>query len=350
MRSLRLAAASGATPLPGHWIDFAKKVRLKRQARFALGKWNGGCRPFGYTSEAADLKPHAEEAPVLRQIFEMYLAHPSFASVRNRLKALGIRDRRSKVWRASALEWIIRNPIYAGDVHEHGEIRPGVHESLVSREMWDAAQRTLPTKTRLAEAKKYKRVYPLRGLITADEVLLESAIVAANASASDAAKPLVEKRAAVEKRLAEVRAKEANLASAIASGGSFEALKRALASEQANRHLLETERDGLKRQIDALAGDPIDPARVRRLLGDFRLLYEAATDVERAELLRLLIARIEFHGKNANVVVAFRDDVKLTAPIRSYAVKWLSALGSNHGLTAKAHPRSALSLAVFSRP
>jgi hypothetical protein len=76
-------------------------------------------------------------------------------------------------------------------------------------------------------------------------------------------------------------------------------------------------------------GDPIDRAKVRRLLGDFRLLYEAATDDERAELLKLLIARIDFHGKNANVVVTFRDDVKLTAPVRSYEVKWLPELGSN---------------------
>jgi hypothetical protein len=70
--------------------------------------------------------------------------------------------------------------------------------------------------------------------------------------------------------------------------------------------LLESERDALRRQIEALAGDPIDPARVRKLLGDFRLLYGAATDEERAALVRLLITRIDFHGKNANVVVSFR--------------------------------------------
>jgi site-specific DNA recombinase len=369
-----------------------KKVSIKRQARFALGKWNGGCRPYGYTSDAADLKPHPAEALVLRQVYELYLAHPSFASVRNRLKALGIHDRRGKVWSAKALEWIIRNPIYVGDVHERGQIRPGVHEALVSRQLWEAAQRTLPTRTRLAESKKYTRIYPLRGLIfcghcrvamkahratgrggrlypryrceqtfarawadcpvkeiraeaieewvtdqlakvTADEELLKSAIVAANTSASDAAKPLGEKRAALEERLAEVRAKEANLAKAIAAGSCFEALKGALAAEQSNRHLLETERDGLKRQIDALAGAPIDPARVRKVLGDFRLLYEVATDEERPELLRLLIARIDFHGKSGNVVISFRDDVKLSAPVRSYGVKWLPDLGSNQGPT-----------------
>jgi hypothetical protein len=74
---------------------------------------------------------------------------------------------------------------------------------------------------------------------------------------------------------------------------------------QSTATLVEKESDSLKRQIGALAGDPIDPARVRKLLGDFRLLYEVATDEERAELLRLLIARIDFHGKGGSVVISF---------------------------------------------
>jgi len=84
--------------------------------------------------------------------------------------------------------------------------------------------------------------------------------------------------------------------------------------------MLEPERDGFKGQIDALSGEPIDPARVRKLLGDFRLLYEVAADEERAELLPLLISRIDFHGKGGNVLLTFRQDVNLTAPVRSYAV------------------------------
>ena len=62
---------------------------------------------------------------------------------------------------------------------------------------------------------------------------------------------------------------------------------------------------------------------------DFRLLYEAATDGERAELLPLLIARIDFHGKGGSVVITFRDDVNLEPPVRSLPVKWLPELGSN---------------------
>jgi site-specific DNA recombinase len=369
-----------------------KKVSIKRQARFALGKWNGGCRPFGYTSKDGDLAPDLGEAPTIRKIFELFLEHPSFASVRNRLKALGLSDRRGKVWSASALEWIIRNPIYAGSVHERGEVKRGVHEALVTPESWEAAQRLAPTRTRLVEAKKYTRAYPLRGIlrcghcglgmnphratgrggklypryrcqstfnrawadcpvkeiraeaieewviaqltqVAANEELLDSVIAAANAGASAATKPLVEQRTAVLERLLEVSTKETNLAHAIASGASFEALKGALASEQANRHMLESERDTLKRQIEALAGEPIDPARVRKLLGDFRLLYEAATDEERADLMRLLFTRIDFHGKNANVAITFRDDVNLARPVRSYEVKWLLDLDSNQGPT-----------------
>jgi site-specific DNA recombinase len=146
-----------------------------------------------------------------------------------------------------------------GKVQERGEIRPGVHEALVSEETWNAVQRLLPTKTQLSEAKKYPRLYPLRGIlfcgncgvsmnahraigrggkaypryrcaatlkrswadcpvkevraelieewvanqlgeVAADEVLLDRAIAATNANASEAAKPLVERRAAVEER------------------------------------------------------------------------------------------------------------------------------------------------------
>jgi hypothetical protein len=47
-------------------------------------------------------------------------------------------------------------------------------------------------------------------------------------------------------------------------------------------------------------------------LEDFRLLYEAATDEERADLMRLF-TRIDFHGKNANIVATFRDGVNLAA-------------------------------------
>jgi DNA invertase Pin-like site-specific DNA recombinase len=367
-----------------------QKVHIKRQARFRLGKWNGGTCPYGYKSEAGELTPHPEEAPVLRQMFDMYLEHGSFAGVRERLKALGIKHRKGNAWSAKTIDWMIRNPIYAGIVHEGAESRPGTHEALVTREVFDAAQRLTPTRERILATKKYQRFFPLRRLlfcghckvgmmphraigrggksypryrcehtmsrswadcpvkeiraeemeewvmaqfstITASQALLDATIAAANSGSAEEAKPLREKCGAIEDRLREVQAKEANLVNAIAAGGSFDAVRAALASEQANRHMLENERDALKRQIDALDGKPIDPARVREVLGDFRLLYEAATDEERARLLRLLVVRIDFHGKNGNVVVKFRDDVNFNAPVRSHGVKWLLGLDSNQG-------------------
>ena len=43
-------------------------------------------------------------------------------------------------------------------------VRPGIHEVLVPREVWDSGQRLLPTRTRLAPS-AYNRAYPLRGLL-----------------------------------------------------------------------------------------------------------------------------------------------------------------------------------------
>src|SRR5712691_4581685 len=105
---------------------------------------------------------HRRVRNTVRQIFALWLEHPSAAAVRNGLKALGLSDRKGRVWSTSALEWMIANPVYVGDVRDGEIVRPGIHEALVTGEVWDAAQRLLPTRTRLAPS-TYKRAYPLKG-------------------------------------------------------------------------------------------------------------------------------------------------------------------------------------------
>jgi hypothetical protein len=46
----------------------------------------------------------------VRRIFELYAKHPSAVSVRTRLNALGIHDRKGRPWSSSSIEAILRNP------------------------------------------------------------------------------------------------------------------------------------------------------------------------------------------------------------------------------------------------
>ena len=370
-----------------------KKVRAKRLARVERGEWNGGPAPYGYTSEAGRLIVVAEEARVVRQIFDLWLEHPSPAEVRNRLEALGIRDRQGRVWSSSVLHYMIQNRTYVGEVRHHDIVRPGLHEALVPREVWDAAQKLLATRTRLAPS-TYKRAYPLKGLLRCGRCgvgmkahwaqgrnkirhpryrcertfkrdwsgcpikelraepieawvqgqldalrlrpeLIETILAGVNAASGERVRPLRDKERVIEARMAEVGSQIDNLVGAIASGGSgFQSIRSALLLAERNKEQLATERDALKRQIEREAGEPIDPARVRGNLEDFQLLYGAATDEERGELLRLLIKEIvvepaEETGPGRKIAIHFWATVNLPRGGSIYRQNWLPELGSN---------------------
>ena len=147
--------------------------------------------------------------------------------------------------------------------------------------------------------------------------------------------------------MAEVGNQIANLVAAIASGGSgFQSIRSALLLAERNKEHLATERDALRRQIEQEAGEPIDSVRVRENLQDFQLLYEAATDDERGELLRLLVKDIvvepsEENGPGVEIAIHFWSTVTRRRKSRArrrarQAVRDVRAVGFR--LHRAAHP------------
>ncbi len=253
---------------------------------------------FGFTSVAGKLQVIDGEAATVRRIFELYAEHPSAVSIRTRLNALGINDRKGRPWSSSSIEAILRNPIYKGEVRlPDGGTRKGIHEALVSVESWDRVQATKPTRTRLVT--KIDRAFPLARLlecgacnsamclhyvskkngrkiaryrctttfkrgwkacpvkeVNADHIeqwtkdhiaklgaegeLLDAAIAAANTTDEDRTAPLRLEQTALLVRIDDVRAKVDRLVSAIADGGSgFQAIRAKLTLEERNLRLLE---------------------------------------------------------------------------------------------------------------
>jgi site-specific DNA recombinase len=119
----------------------SQKVKLKRRLMAGHGAWCGGRVPFGYKTVEGMLIVIPEEATTVRHIFELYPEHPSATAVRNRLRALGIRDRTNRPWSTPSIASILRNPIYAGLVrHPDGEPVPGRQEAIVTKEAWQNVQ------------------------------------------------------------------------------------------------------------------------------------------------------------------------------------------------------------------
>jgi site-specific DNA recombinase len=355
-----------------------KKVKIKRHERALRGEWNGGCRPYGYTSVNGRLLQDPEQAEIVRHIFSMFREHPSSSSVRNRLRALGYKDRTARNWSNSAVETIVRNPVYAGYIRHNNEMMTGIHEPIISREEWHAIQAIIPTRERLVT--KIERTYLLSSLIkcghcclamtrhyvskkngakiaryrcittmrrgwsdcsvkevNADRIeawvtervralafnpaVIEAAVNRANESDNEQVKPLREEEERVAARIREVSAKLDRLTNILADGGaSFQSVRAKLTLEEQYLLLLEQEHGKLQHEINRLAGEPLQAKTLARVLSNFDALYQVASQAERQELLALILQQVTFNGPGKEVTMEFYANVSMPSATESQTV------------------------------
>lgn len=144
------------------------------------GKWNGGFAPYGYKLEDGKLFINEEEAVAIRTIFDQYVNTTIGANgISKYLENHGIRkiprqNGKNPLFDAGLIRKILKNPVYNGKIafgrrtleKVHGTrneykqveqdeylISEGIHEAIVSDEVWQAAQVKLKS-----QAKKYEHV------------------------------------------------------------------------------------------------------------------------------------------------------------------------------------------------
>jgi len=144
------------------------------------GKWNGGFPPYGYNLKNGVLEINEEEAPAIRTIFEQWVSTDIGANgLAKYLENHGIRkiprhNGKNPLFDAALIRKIIKNPVYCGKIaygrrkteKVHGTrneyklveqddylVVDGLHEGIVSEEMWNQAQVKM-----IAQAKKYEHV------------------------------------------------------------------------------------------------------------------------------------------------------------------------------------------------
>ena len=144
------------------------------------GKWNGGFVPYGYSLEKGQLFINEEEAKAIRMIFNQYVHTDMGANgLAKYLEIHGIhkiprQNGKKTLFDAALIRRILKNPVYCGKIaygrrrteKVHGTrndyklveqddylLVDGLHEGIVSEELWHEAQVKL-----LAQAKKYEKV------------------------------------------------------------------------------------------------------------------------------------------------------------------------------------------------
>ena len=144
------------------------------------GKWNGGFAPYGYQLVNGELKIKEDEAEAIRIIFDQYVNTDKGSNgVAKYLEDHGIfkiqrQNGKNPLFSPSLIRKILSNPVYKGKIaygrrrtekvhgtrneyrlveQDHYLLADGIHEPIVSEELWQAAQVKL-----LAQAKKYEHV------------------------------------------------------------------------------------------------------------------------------------------------------------------------------------------------
>ena len=151
-----------------------------RMQKAREGKWNGGFAPYGYSLIDGKLEVNEEEAAAIRMIFDQYVNTDLGANgIAKYLENHGIhkiarQNGKNPLFDAALIRRIIQNPVYSGKIsygrrrtekvhgtrNEYRQVKKddyllvdGLHEALVSEEVWEQAQVKVA-----AQAKKYEKV------------------------------------------------------------------------------------------------------------------------------------------------------------------------------------------------
>ena len=151
-----------------------------REQKAREGKWNGGFAPYGYRLENGELSIADDEVEVVRVIFDRFIhTNDGVAGIARYLNTHGyVKKLRQNgtipKFSAVFVRGILDNPIYCGKIafgrrklekihgtrneyhqvpQENYLLVDGLHEGIVSEELWNAAQVKL-----LAQSKRYEPV------------------------------------------------------------------------------------------------------------------------------------------------------------------------------------------------
>ena len=144
----------------------SERTKDKMLERAKKGLWNGGLVSYGYKKENKKLVINPKEAEIVRFIYESYITKGSLAIVYKELKEKGIKNRQGKFFTKSHLENILRNIVYIGKIKYSGKVYEGIHEPLISEEVFNLAQQI--HKEKIRKLRLYKE-FLFGGLIICNE-------------------------------------------------------------------------------------------------------------------------------------------------------------------------------------
>lgn len=130
-----------------------ERIRDKFSASKKKGMWMGGYPPLGYDVANRHLLVNPSEAETVRWIFQRFLELRSYRELARELNAAGHlskllvtqegKRRGGNPFTPMAVHAILRNPIYLGKINDHGTLYDGLHEAIISPDVWERVQKSI---------------------------------------------------------------------------------------------------------------------------------------------------------------------------------------------------------------
>jgi DNA invertase Pin-like site-specific DNA recombinase len=134
-----------------------ERIRDKIAASKRKGMWMGGSVPLGYRVDNRTLQIEPQEAELVQEIFEQFIAEKSTTKIVRDLSHRGIQTKRSKAFCKQSIYKILHNRTYIGEISHKGETFPAQHEGLIDQVTWDRVQAILTDDSRLRCRKTWDR-------------------------------------------------------------------------------------------------------------------------------------------------------------------------------------------------
>ncbi len=144
----------------------SERTRDKLLERANKGMWNGGNIPYGYITRDKRLVPDGQKSQKLKTIFETFAGTGCLADTYQTLKSKHIFDDKDLPFSKAHLQSILKNEVYLGKVKFSGKVYSGLHQPLISDELFNHVQQFFGDKKR--KLRLYKD-YMLGGLVNCAE-------------------------------------------------------------------------------------------------------------------------------------------------------------------------------------
>ena len=120
-----------------------ERIRDKFAASKKKGMWMGGIVPIGYKREDKKLVIEEGSAQKIKLIFEKYIELKSVATLKEYLEQQGIKTRTDKNFSKGHIYKILSNKLYIGKIVHKENVFEGLHESIISDELFNQVQKIL---------------------------------------------------------------------------------------------------------------------------------------------------------------------------------------------------------------